>query len=127
MVEVSSVNPSFQRPDGPAAWSGEAKLAAFILEWLRAGGIDGRLEEEGRCPAVGRHPAIDDLRGLDGVRRRRASQDLAALVPFDAGIDDRATFDYPTEISVGVEELWVGGETVLAAGRPTSVRPGKFL
>jgi acetylornithine deacetylase len=58
MVEIPSVNPSFQRPDRPAAWFGEAKLALFVLEWLKAQGIEARLDEAapGRPNVVARLP-----------------------------------------------------------------------
>jgi acetylornithine deacetylase len=58
MVEIPSVNPSFQRQDRPAAWFGEAKLAAFILDWLKAEGIEAKLDEAspGRPNVVARLP-----------------------------------------------------------------------
>jgi N-acyl-D-amino-acid deacylase len=90
----------------------------------------GRLVREGWMPledAVRRMTSAPAQRfGLHdrGVIRVGLAADL---VLFDSGIEDRATFDDPTQLSVGVEGLWVGGEAVLAEGRPTGARPGKFL
>jgi N-acyl-D-amino-acid deacylase len=90
----------------------------------------GRLVREGWMPledAVRRMTSAPAQRfGLHdrGVIRVGLAADL---VLFDSGIDDRATFDDPTQLSVGVEALWVGGEAVLAKGQPTGARPGKFL
>lgn len=51
----------------------------------------------------------------------------ADLVLFDDGIEDRATFDNPTELAAGVHHVWVAGEAVVAAGRSTGRRPGRVL
>ena len=52
---------------------------------------------------------------------------VADLVLFDESIDDRATFDAPTELSTGVRHVWVAGEAVVADGRSTGRRPGRVL
>lgn len=45
MVAIPSVNPAFQKPDLPADWFGEARMASFVAEWLRKAGIEAALEE----------------------------------------------------------------------------------
>lgn len=52
---------------------------------------------------------------------------VADLVLFDEGIDDRATFDSPTELAAGVQHVWVAGEAIVADGRVTGQRPGRML
>jgi N-acyl-D-amino-acid deacylase len=52
---------------------------------------------------------------------------VADLVLFDPSIEDRATFDDPTQLSVGVGHVWVGGEATLADGKPTGRLPGRLL
>jgi N-acyl-D-amino-acid deacylase len=51
----------------------------------------------------------------------------ADLVLFDEAIDDRATFDAPTELAMGVRYVWVAGEAIVADGRSTGMRPGRVL
>ena len=43
----------------------------------------------------------------------------ADLVLFDDRIEDRATFDSPTELAAGVHHVWVRGEAIVADGRVT--------
>ena len=52
---------------------------------------------------------------------------VADLVMFEPSIEDRATFDDPTQLSVGITDLWVAGEAVVADGRPTGAMPGRML
>ena len=52
---------------------------------------------------------------------------VADLVLFEDSIDDRATFDSPTELPAGVCHVWVAGEAIVADGRITGRRPGRVL
>jgi succinyl-diaminopimelate desuccinylase len=45
MVAIPSINPAFQKPDLPAEWFGEARVAAVIAGWLKAEGIETEIEE----------------------------------------------------------------------------------
>ncbi|MDX3926295.1 MAG: M20/M25/M40 family metallo-hydrolase [Shinella sp.] len=58
MVEIPSINPFFSRQDRPVEWFGEAPLAAFVADWLKAEGIEAALEEvlPGRPNVVARLP-----------------------------------------------------------------------
>ena len=58
LVAIPSINPFFTRPDRPAEWFGEARLATFIADWLKAEGIEATLEEAlpGRPHVVARLP-----------------------------------------------------------------------
>lgn len=52
----------------------------------------------------------------------------ADLVVFDPDtIDDRATFEDPHQLSVGVRDVWVNGTRVLDEGRHTGATPGRFV
>jgi N-acyl-D-aspartate/D-glutamate deacylase len=52
----------------------------------------------------------------------------ADVVVFDpAAIGDRATFDRPHELSVGVRDVWVNGVRVLDRGTHTGATPGRVL
>jgi N-acyl-D-amino-acid deacylase len=52
----------------------------------------------------------------------------ANLVVFDPGtVADRATFEEPRQLPVGIRDVLVGGESVVRDGRPTGRRPGRVL
>jgi N-acyl-D-amino-acid deacylase len=51
----------------------------------------------------------------------------ADLVLFDEGIEDRATYDSPTELAAGVRYVWVSGQAIIADGQVTGRRPGRVL
>jgi len=52
----------------------------------------------------------------------------ADVVVFDpAGVGDRATFEDPHQLSVGVEEVFVNGVQVLRGGEHTGATPGRIV
>ena len=65
-----------------------------------------------------------------GLRERGLLQagHFADVVIFDpATIGDRATFEESHQLSVGVRDVWVNGERVLAGGRHTGTLPGRIV
>jgi N-acyl-D-aspartate/D-glutamate deacylase len=53
---------------------------------------------------------------------------FADVVIFDPAIvGDRATFDEPHQLSVGVRDVWVNGVRVLQQGDHTGKTPGRFV
>jgi N-acyl-D-amino-acid deacylase len=52
---------------------------------------------------------------------------VADLVLFEDGIEDRATFDEPTQLPTGIRNVWVAGEAIVAKGGVTGQRPGRVL
>ncbi len=60
-----------------------------------------------------------------GVVREGAFADLVLLDPDT--VTDRATFDDPHQLSLGVHDVWVNGVRVLRAGEHTGARPGRFV
>jgi N-acyl-D-aspartate/D-glutamate deacylase len=52
----------------------------------------------------------------------------ADVVVFDpATIADRATYEQPKQLSVGVRDVWVNGVQVLRDGKHTGATPGRAL
>jgi N-acyl-D-aspartate/D-glutamate deacylase len=53
---------------------------------------------------------------------------LADVVVFDPEtISDRATFEDPHQLSVGVRDVWVNGGRVLDNGEHTGAKPGRIV
>jgi N-acyl-D-amino-acid deacylase len=52
---------------------------------------------------------------------------MADLVLFEESVADRATFDEPTLMPVGISHVWVNGEAIIQDGAPTGVQPGRML
>ena len=71
--------------------------------------------------AVARRIGLRD-RGLvaEGFHADLVVLDLEAL-------EERATFDEPHQLAVGVEHLWVNGIPVIRDGEYTGARPGRFV
>ena len=65
LVAIPSINPRFQKPDLPAAWFGEARVAAFIAGWLKAEGIQTEIDEA----LPGRPNVVARLAGAAGAPR----------------------------------------------------------
>jgi N-acyl-D-amino-acid deacylase len=60
-----------------------------------------------------------------GVIREGAFADLVLFDP--ATVIDRSTFSKPFELPSGIEKVFVNGELVWDAGKPTGARPGRVL
>jgi dihydroorotase/N-acyl-D-amino-acid deacylase len=59
-----------------------------------------------------------------GLLRPGAFADVVVFDP--ANIADRATYVEPHQLSVGVRDVWVNGQRVLAAGSHTGAMPGRW-
>ena len=65
-----------------------------------------------------------------GLRRRGLLREgmFADIVQFDADtVSDRATFQDPHQLSVGIERVWVNGTAVVDEGTHTGATPGCFV
>jgi N-acyl-D-amino-acid deacylase len=131
---------------------GEADLRAAFTHPLHMVGSDS-LPRPGTRPhprAYGTFPRVlgklsrdEGWLGLEDAVRRMTSiaaqrfglmdrglvrPGLAAdLVLFTSDLADLASFDHPTELASGIDRVWVAGETILADGKPTGLRPGRVL
>jgi N-acyl-D-aspartate/D-glutamate deacylase len=64
------------------------------------------------------------------IRDRGTLRDgaYADVIVFDPNtIIDRATYDDPSRLSVGVEQVWVNGTRVVADGKHTGATPGRII
>jgi N-acyl-D-aspartate/D-glutamate deacylase len=53
---------------------------------------------------------------------------FADVVIFDPQtVIDKATFEQPHQLSVGVRDVWVNGTQVLAHGKHTGTTPGRIV
>ena len=87
------------------------------------------VREEGAIPledairkmtsAVATRLSIDDR----GLLRRGMYADVVVFDP--ESVADRATFEDPHQLSIGVEEVFVNGVQVLAGGEHTGAKPGR--
>jgi N-acyl-D-amino-acid deacylase len=60
-----------------------------------------------------------------GTIRVGAAADLVLLNPDT--VADRATLKDPSQLSVGIERVWVNGQPVWQQGKTTAARPGKSI
>jgi dihydroorotase/N-acyl-D-amino-acid deacylase len=60
-----------------------------------------------------------------GALRTGAYADIVVFDPVTVG--DRATFEEPHQLSVGIRDVWVNGGQVLAGGRHTGATPGRIV
>jgi dihydroorotase/N-acyl-D-amino-acid deacylase len=60
-----------------------------------------------------------------GLLRQGCYADVVILDPQTIG--DRATFEQPHQLSVGVRDVWVNGERVLKDGAHTGATPGRIV
>ena len=69
--------------------------------------------------------SVADRLGLRdrGLLRAGCYADVVDLRP--ATVGDRATFEQPHQLSVGVRDVWVNGARVLADGTHTGATPGR--
>ncbi len=82
-------------------------------------------------------PLEDAVRKMtSAVAERLSIHDRGVLLPgmfadvviFDpATIGDRATYEQPKQLSVGVHDVWVNGVQVLRDGKHTGAKPGRAL
>lgn len=67
------------------------------------------------------HVGFDDR----GTIRVGAAADLVLLNP--ETVADRATLKDPSQLSVGVERVWVNGQSVWQQGKATAAHPGRLI
>jgi dihydroorotase/N-acyl-D-amino-acid deacylase len=75
-------------------------------------------------------------KGTSAVANRLSIRDRGALIEghyadliiFDPNtVADRATFEQPHQLSVGIEHVWVNGKAVVTDGKHTGAKPGQLV
>jgi dihydroorotase/N-acyl-D-amino-acid deacylase len=75
-------------------------------------------------------------KGPSAVANRLSIRDRGALIEghyadliiFDPNtVADRATFEQPHQLSVGIEHVWVNGKAVVTDGKHTGAKPGQLV
>ena len=52
----------------------------------------------------------------------------ADMVVFEpATVTDNSTIENPHQRSTGIEQVWVNGQQVIAGGKHTGAKPGRFV
>ncbi|MFK7890707.1 MAG: amidohydrolase family protein [Granulosicoccus sp.] len=110
--------PKDERPH-PRLWGTFPRVLGYYCRDLQLFTLEQAIEKMTARPA--------EVFGLERRGQIRTGWH-ADLVLFDANtIIDRATYESPTEPSVGVEMVMVNGAAVLQNGQITENRPGRFL
>ena len=121
-TDAGGLDPVWAAPTGPYHPRAYGTYTRVLGRFVRDEGVIG-LEDAVRkmSAAVAQRLGIRD-RGLlrEGM--------LADVVIFDPAIvADRATFENPHQLSVGVRDVWVNGGRVLKDGAHTGAMPGRIV
>jgi len=121
-TDAGGLDPAWAAPTGPYHPRAYGTYTRVLGRFVRDEGVIG-LEDAVRkmSAAVAQRLGIRD-RGLlrEGM--------LADVVIFDpATVADRATFENPHQLSVGVRDVWVNGGRVLKDGVHTGAMPGRIV
>lgn len=121
-TDAGGLDPAWAKPIGPYHPRAYGTYTRVLGRFVREEGVLP-LEDAVRkmSAAVAQRLGIRD-RGLlrEGL--------LADVVIFDpATVADRATFDEPHQLSIGVREVWVNGVRVLQDGEHTGAKPGRIV
>ena len=121
-TDAGGYDPAWGKPFGPVPPRGYGTYPRVLGRFVREQGVIG-LEDAVRKMTS----AVADRLGL---RRRGLLREgmFADIVQFDADtVSDRATFQDPHQLSVGIERVWVNGTAVVDEGTHTGATPGCFV
>jgi N-acyl-D-amino-acid deacylase len=118
-TDAGGVDPAWARELGPTHPRGYGTYPRVLAKYVREQGVIS-LEDAIRKMTS----AVADRIGLRDRGLLRAGC-FADVVIFDPeAVEDRATFDEPHQLSVGVRDVWVNGVRVLEDGIHTGATPG---
>jgi N-acyl-D-amino-acid deacylase len=121
-TDAGGMDPAWAQPLGPTHPRAYGSYTRILGHYVRDEGV---------------LPLEDAVRKMSsavaqrvGIRNRGLLREgfFADVVIFDpATIADRATFEAPHQLSVGVSEVWVNGVRALKAGEHTGATPGRAV
>jgi N-acyl-D-aspartate/D-glutamate deacylase len=121
-TDAGGLDPAWAAPLGPYHPRAYGSYARILGKYVREEGVLP-LEDAVRKMSW----AVASRLGLHDRGRLHVGC-YADVVVFDpATVIDRATFDQPHQLSVGVRDVWVNGTQVLANGSHTGATPGRIV
>ena len=121
-TDAGGMDPAWAAPEGPTHPRAYGTYPRVLGRYVREEGVL-TLEDAVRkmSSAVADRLSLRDR----GLLRTGC---FADVVVFDAAtVGDRATFEDPHRLSMGIRDVWVNGERVLADGRHTGALPGRIV
>jgi N-acyl-D-aspartate/D-glutamate deacylase len=121
-TDAGGFDPAWAKAHGPVHPRGYGTYPRVLRKYVRE---ERLLTLEGAVRKM--TSAVADRLGLAGrgLLREGAYADVVVFDPETIG--DRATFEDPHQLSVGVRDVWVNGVRVLADGAHTGATPGRFV
>ena len=121
-TDAGGFDPAWAKAHGPVHPRGYGTYPRVLRKYVREERLLS-LEEAVRKMTS----SVADRLGLAGrgLLREGAYADVVVFDPETIG--DRATFEDPHQLSVGVRDVWVNGVRVLADGAHTGATPGRFV
>jgi N-acyl-D-aspartate/D-glutamate deacylase len=121
-TDAGGVDPAWARAQGPThprAYGSYPRVLGRYVREERVLTLEDAIRKMSGAPAA--------RLGLwqRGVLRPGAFADVVIFDP--ATIGDRATYEEPHQLSVGVRDVWVNGQRVLADGAHTGALPGRVV
>ncbi len=121
-TDAGGFDPVWAEERGPIHPRGYGTYPRVLGKYVREEGVIG-LEDAVRKMSSSVASRLD-LRGR-GELRPGAFADVVIFDPETVG--DRATFEQPHQLSVGIRDVWVNGGRVLKDGTHTGATPGRFV
>jgi N-acyl-D-amino-acid deacylase len=121
-TDAGGHDPAWAKPFGPVHPRGYGTYPRVLRKYVREERLLS-LEEAVRkmTSSVADRLSLRDR----GLLREGFCADVVVFDPETVG--DRATFEDPHQLSVGVRDVWVNGGRVLAGGEHTGATPGRFV
>jgi N-acyl-D-amino-acid deacylase len=121
-TDAGGLDPAWAKPTGPYHPRAYGTYSRVLGKYVREEKVL-TLEDAVRKMSS----ALCDRLGLRDRGQIRAGF-YADVVIFDPEtVGDRATFEDPHQLSVGVRDVWINGSRVLKDGEHTGAKPGKIV
>jgi dihydroorotase/N-acyl-D-amino-acid deacylase len=121
-TDAGGLDPEWAKPQGPSHPRAYGTYTRVLGKYVRE---DKALTLEDAVRKMS--GAVADRLSLRERGMLRAGS-YADVVIFDpATVSDRATFEDPHQLSVGIRDVWVNGGRVLKDGEHTGAMPGQFV